>query len=85
MRKRLSEREMQGMLALIALRAAAQQMDNALNEWLADTAGSFARLGGPPETYRAPNREVRDDHQKGVRDESRSFPWRACILLGGRI
>jgi DNA-binding MarR family transcriptional regulator len=43
-RKRLSEREVQGMQALFALRAGAQQMDNALNEWLADTAGSFARF-----------------------------------------
>jgi MarR family transcriptional repressor of emrRAB len=44
LRKRLSEREVQGMQALFALRAAAQHMDNALNEWLADTAGSFARF-----------------------------------------
>jgi DNA-binding MarR family transcriptional regulator len=43
-RKRLSEREAQGMQALFALRAGAQQMDNALNEWLVDTAGSFARF-----------------------------------------
>jgi DNA-binding MarR family transcriptional regulator len=43
-RKRLSERELHGMQALFALRAGAQQMDNALNEWLADTAGSFARF-----------------------------------------
>jgi DNA-binding MarR family transcriptional regulator len=43
-RKRLSEREVQGMQALFALRAGAQQMDNALNEWLAETAGSFARF-----------------------------------------
>jgi len=43
-RKRLSEREVQGMQALFALRAGAQQVDNALNEWLADTAGSFARF-----------------------------------------
>jgi len=43
-RKRLSERELQGMEALFALRSGAQQMDNALNEWLADTAGSFARF-----------------------------------------
>ena len=32
------------MQALFALRAGAQQMDNALNEWLVDTAGSFARF-----------------------------------------
>ena len=43
-RKRLSEREVHGMQALFALRASAQQMDNALNEWLAGTAGSFARF-----------------------------------------
>jgi DNA-binding MarR family transcriptional regulator len=43
-RKRLTEREVQGMQTLFALRAGAQQMDNALNEWLADTAGSFARF-----------------------------------------
>jgi len=43
-RKRLSEREVQGMQALFALRAGAQRMDNALNAWLADTAGSFARF-----------------------------------------
>lgn len=43
-RKRLSEREVQGMQALFALRSGAQQMDNALNDWLADTAGSFARF-----------------------------------------
>ncbi len=43
-RKRLSEREVHGMQALFALRGCAQQMDNALNEWLADTAGSFARF-----------------------------------------
>ncbi len=44
LRKRLTEREVQGMQALFALRAGAQQMDNALSEWLADTAGSFARF-----------------------------------------
>jgi DNA-binding MarR family transcriptional regulator len=43
-RKRVSAREAQGMQALFALRAGAQQMDNALNEWLAGTAGSFARF-----------------------------------------
>lgn len=43
-RKRLSEREVQGMQALFALRVGAQRMDNALNEWLVDTAGSFARF-----------------------------------------
>ena len=32
------------MQALFALRAAAQQMDNALTEWLSDTVGSFARF-----------------------------------------
>jgi DNA-binding MarR family transcriptional regulator len=43
-RKRLSEQEAQGLQAVFALRAGAQQVDNALNEWLADTAGSFARF-----------------------------------------
>lgn len=42
-RKRLSEREVQGLEALFALRATAQQADNALSEWMADTVGSFAR------------------------------------------
>jgi len=43
LRKRLSEREAQGLEALFALRGAAQQVDNALSEWMADTVGSFAR------------------------------------------
>jgi DNA-binding MarR family transcriptional regulator len=43
-RKRFSEREVLGMQALFALRAGAQQIDNALNDWLADTVGSFARF-----------------------------------------
>ena len=42
-RSRLSQREMQGLEAMFALRAAAQQVDHALNGWMADTAGSFAR------------------------------------------
>jgi len=42
-RRRLSERDVQGLQALFALRAAAQQADNALSEWMADTVGSFAR------------------------------------------
>lgn len=42
-RRRLSDREVQGLAALFALRAAAQQADNALSEWMADTVGSFAR------------------------------------------
>lgn len=42
-RRRLSQREVQGLEALFALRAAAHQADNALNEWMADTVGSFAR------------------------------------------
>ena len=33
---------MQGLEAMFALRAAAQQVDYALNGWMADTAGSFA-------------------------------------------
>jgi DNA-binding MarR family transcriptional regulator len=42
-RKRLSEREVQELEALFALRATAQQVDNALSEWMTDTVGSFAR------------------------------------------
>jgi DNA-binding MarR family transcriptional regulator len=42
-RGRLSPRDMQGLEATFALRAAAQQVDHALNAWMADTAGSFAR------------------------------------------
>ena len=43
-RGRLSRRGMQGLEAVIALRAAAQQVDHALNAWMANTAGSFARF-----------------------------------------
>jgi DNA-binding MarR family transcriptional regulator len=43
-RRRLSEREVQGLEALFALRATAQQVDNALNEWMAGTVGSVARF-----------------------------------------
>jgi DNA-binding MarR family transcriptional regulator len=42
-RSRLSPREMQGLESVFALRAAAQQVDYAMSEWMADTAGSFAR------------------------------------------
>lgn len=42
-RGRLSQREMKGLDAVFALRVAAQQVDNALSYWMADTAGSFAR------------------------------------------
>ena len=42
-RKHLSPREMQGMEALFALRATAQQADNAVSEWMAGTVGSVAR------------------------------------------
>jgi DNA-binding MarR family transcriptional regulator len=42
-RRRLSEREVQELEALIALRATAQLADNALSEWMTDTVGSFAR------------------------------------------
>jgi DNA-binding MarR family transcriptional regulator len=42
-RRRLSEREVHGLEALFALRATAQQVDNALNEWMAGTVGSVAR------------------------------------------
>ena len=43
-RSRLSKRELEEMQALFALRATAQQVDNALNEWMADTVGSIARF-----------------------------------------
>jgi DNA-binding MarR family transcriptional regulator len=42
-RKHLSPREMQGIKALFALRATAQQADNAVSEWMAGTVGSVAR------------------------------------------
>jgi DNA-binding MarR family transcriptional regulator len=42
-RKHLSPREMQGVEALFALRATAQQADNAVGEWMAGTVGSVAR------------------------------------------
>jgi DNA-binding MarR family transcriptional regulator len=43
-RSRLSEREVQGLEALFTLRTTAQQVDNALNEWMAGTVGSPARF-----------------------------------------
>jgi DNA-binding MarR family transcriptional regulator len=43
-RRRLSEWEVQGLEALFALRATAQQVDNALSEWMAGTVGSAARF-----------------------------------------
>jgi DNA-binding MarR family transcriptional regulator len=43
-RGRLSRRGMQGLEVVIAVRAAAQQIDYALNAWMANTAGSFARF-----------------------------------------
>ena len=43
-RSRLSKRELLGVEALFALRATAQQADNACNEWMADTVGSVARF-----------------------------------------
>jgi DNA-binding MarR family transcriptional regulator len=43
-RSRLSKREVQGLETMFALRATAQQVDNALNEWMADTVGSVARF-----------------------------------------
>jgi DNA-binding MarR family transcriptional regulator len=43
-RSRVSESEMQGLQAVFALRAAARQVDTALDEWLGGTAGSFARF-----------------------------------------
>src|SRR6266851_4109167 len=43
-RKRLSRREMQAVETVFALRATAQQVDNAITEWFAGTAGSPARF-----------------------------------------
>jgi DNA-binding MarR family transcriptional regulator len=42
-RKRLSRREMQAVETVFALRTTAQQVDNAITEWFAGTAGSPAR------------------------------------------
>jgi DNA-binding MarR family transcriptional regulator len=42
-RRRLSEREVQGMEALFALRATARQIDNTIGEWMAGKVGSVAR------------------------------------------
>jgi DNA-binding MarR family transcriptional regulator len=42
-RKRLSEEEAQGMDALFTLRRTAQQVDNAVGEWMAGTVGTPAR------------------------------------------
>jgi DNA-binding MarR family transcriptional regulator len=43
LRARLSGRELQAVEAVFALRIASQQAENAITEWLADTAGSPAR------------------------------------------
>ena len=43
-RGQVSEEEMRGLQAVFALRAAAQRLDTALDEWLGGTAGSFARF-----------------------------------------
>lgn len=42
-RGRLSEREWQWLQALFELRTTAQQVDNAVGEWMAGTVGSIAR------------------------------------------
>lgn len=44
LRKRLSERELLALQAVFALRATAQQAENAVTEWMAGTAGSPARF-----------------------------------------
>lgn len=44
LRKRLSGRDLEALGAMLALRTAAQQAENALTEWLAGSAGSPARL-----------------------------------------
>jgi DNA-binding MarR family transcriptional regulator len=43
LRARLSGRELEAVEAVFALRIASQQAENAITEWLADTAGSPAR------------------------------------------
>jgi len=43
-RKRVPKRDLPGVEVLFALRGAAQQMDNAVNEWMAGSAGSLARF-----------------------------------------
>jgi DNA-binding MarR family transcriptional regulator len=44
LRKRLSRREQQMFATLFVVRAAAQQVDNAVTEWMADTAATPARF-----------------------------------------
>ena len=44
LRSRLSEREQQMLGAVFAVRSTAQQMDNTVSEWMADTAASPARF-----------------------------------------
>src|SRR5947209_4574534 len=43
LRRRLSGRELQAVESVFALRMTAQQVDNALTEWMAGSAGSPAR------------------------------------------
>jgi len=43
-RKRVSKKDLPGVEVLFALRGSAQQMDNAVNEWMAGSAGSLARF-----------------------------------------
>lgn len=44
LRKRLAGRDLEAMNALFALRRTAQQVDNAVTEWLVDVGGSIARF-----------------------------------------
>jgi DNA-binding MarR family transcriptional regulator len=44
LRKRLSGRDLPAFGVVFALRTAAQQVDNAITEWMADTAGTPARF-----------------------------------------
>lgn len=44
LRRRLTARELPALDVVFALRATAQQVDNAVTEWMADTAGSPARF-----------------------------------------
>ena len=43
MRQHLSEPELQGLRTMFTLRATAQHVDNAINEWMAGSVGSVAR------------------------------------------
>ncbi len=44
LRERLSEREFQAYMAVMALRGAAQQIDNAVTEWMSNSVGNISRF-----------------------------------------